>query len=250
MRRSSEATDGHRNRNRRIRTVFVLLGLAALVVGLAYLQALPGGLVGVAIFGAPLFLGYFFGVRSLAGSVFVGLSVVAICIMTTLYVIDERHSSTVGLSYLFLPLVGIPLVLAGVLLDRATRSPARSVVAGTVMLSLTIGAMLYWTLGSAAEGFCDHANGLGNAMIEVGPGPLTVSEADRLVEFQNDFMSDSTRLREAGMPESAHAAQVWGDALADLGAAGTQEERNQAHEHLQRVVRELYGSTGSCPDLR
>jgi hypothetical protein len=198
-------------RYRRVRFALGLVGLAVLVGRLAYLGALPGGLGVVVLSGGPPLLGYVFGVRSLAGSVFAGLAMLAVIIGTTLYVIGEAASSTAALGYLTLPLVGIPLVLVTAFLERAIRSPSGSVVAGLGVLAVTVGTMLYLTAESSAESFCDHANGLGNTMIEVGDGPLTASGAERLVAFQPNFVRDSEALREDGFNgERARCGSVGG----------------------------------------
>jgi hypothetical protein len=240
----------HRRPYRGLRFAFGLLGLAVLLGGLASLGALPGGLVLVVILGGPLLLGYFFGVRSLAGSVLGGLAMLAVIIGTTLYVLDERASSTAALGYLALPVVGIPLVVVMALLDRAIRSPSLSAVASLALLAATAGIMLYLTHESAADSFCDNANGLGNTMIEVGLDPLSSSEAERLVAFYPDFLTDGQTLRKEGLIESAHVADVWAAALSNLRAADSHTERSAAYDHLRRVVKDLYGSTGRCPNIR
>lgn len=237
-------------RYRRVRFAFGLAGLAVLVGGLAYLGALPAGLGLVVLLGGPPLLSYVFGIRSLAGSVFTGLAMLTVIIGTTLYVIGEAASSTAALGYLTLLVVGIPLVVVTAFLERAIRSPSGSVLAGVVVLAATFGVMLYLTDESAAELFCDHANGLGNTMIEVGPAALTMSGAERLAAFQPDFVRDSQALRADGLRESAHVAEVWADALAEIRDADSQAERGAAYDHLQRVVGDLYGSTGSCPNIR
>ena len=237
-------------RYRRVRFAFALVGLAVLVGGLAHLGALPTGLGIVVLAGGPPLLAYVLGVRSLAGSVFAGLAMLAVITGTTLYVIGEAASSTAGVGYLTLWFVGIPLVVVAAFLERAIRSPAGSVVAGVAVLAVTIGTMLYLTDKSAGDWFCDHANGLGNTMIVIGDEPLTASEANALVSFQSKFARDSQALHVEGRTESAQVARVWAEALADLRDADSQGERDAAYEHLQRVVRALYGSTGTCPNLR
>jgi hypothetical protein len=233
----------------RVRFVFGLVGLAVLIGGVAYLGAVPGGLVLVALLGGLPLVSYVFGIRSLAGSVFTGLAMLAVIIATTLYVIGEA-SSTAALGYLTLLFVGLPLVAGAAFLERSIRSSSGSVLAGLGVLAVTIGTMLYLTDRSAAESFCNHANGLGNTMIEVGLDPLTSSEAERLVAFHPRFIGDGQALREDGLTESAQVAQVWAAALADIRDADSQAGRSAAYEHLRLVVRELYGSTGACPNIR
>jgi hypothetical protein len=236
---------------RRVRVGFALMGLGVLVAGVIYLGALPGGLVLVLLLGSPPLLGYvFLSVRSLAASVFAGLALLAVFIGITLYVIGEAASSTAGVGYLGLPVVGFPVVLVATFLEGAIRSPSGSVVAGVGLVAVTIGTMLYLTRESAAKSFCDHANGLGNTMIEVGDGPLTASGAERLAAFHPDFLGDSEALRDDSLIESAHVAEAWAGTLADIRDADTVAERSAAYQHLRRVVKDLYGSTGICPRLR
>jgi hypothetical protein len=52
------------------------------------------------------------------------------------------------------------------------------------------------------------------------------------------------------LTESAHVAEVWAEALAGLRDTDSQTEHDAAYHHLRRVVRDLYGSTGTCSDLR
>jgi hypothetical protein len=234
----------------RVRLSFGLAGLAVLVPGIVQLGAFPAGLVVVAVLGGLPLLSYVFAIRSLAGSVFTGLAMLVVTIGTTLYVIGEQASSTAVLGYWTVPVVGFPLVVVTALQERAIRSLSGAVVAGVVVLAATLGLMLVLTHESAAESFCDHANGLGNTMIEVGPGPLTMSGAERLVAFHRDFVRDSQALREDGLAESAHVADLWADALAAIRNAGSSADRTAADNHLRRVVRDRYGSTGTCPNLR
>jgi hypothetical protein len=250
MSRTFASTPSVASRYRSIRLSFGLAGLAILVGGILYLGASPAGAAFVAVVGGLPLLGYVFGVRSLAGSIFTGLAMLVVIIGTTLYVIGEQASSTAALGYFTVPMVGIPVVVVTTLLERAIRSPSGSVMAGVAVLAATLGLMLVLTHESAAESFCDHANGLGNTMIELGPGPLTMSAAERLVALQPDFVRDSEALREDGLTESAHVAGVWADALSATRDAGSQADRTAAYDHLRRVVRELYGSTGTCPNLR
>lgn len=191
-------------RYRRVRIAFASVWLVVGVLGN------PAGFLIVALFGVPLLLGYVFGIRSLAGSVFAGLAMLAAITGTTLYVIGEAASSTAALGYLYLPLVGVPLVVVALFVDRAVRSPKGSVVAGLALLAVTIFTMVYITDESAAESFCDHANGLGNTMIEVGVSPLTASGAERLVAFHPDFVNDSEALRKDGLTERAHVCRCMG----------------------------------------
>lgn len=111
MSQPSAGTQAEALRYRRIRFAFGWAGLAVLVGGLAYLGAFPAGLGLVVLFGGPPLLGYVFGIRSLAGSVFTGLAMLTVIIGATLYVIGEAASSTAALGYLTLLVVGIPLVV-------------------------------------------------------------------------------------------------------------------------------------------
>ena len=237
-------------RYRRVRFAFALAGSTVLVAGVAHLGALPGGLVLVGLLGGLPLLSYVFGIRSLAGSVFAGSAMLAVIIGTTLYVIGEAASSTAPLGYLTLPLVGFPLVIVAVVLDWAIRSPRGSAVAGLAVLAVTVLAMVYITKRSAAESFCLHGNGLGNTMIEIGSDRLSTSDAERLVAFHPHFVRDSQALHQDGLTESAHVAKVWAAALAEIRDADSQAARSAAYEHLRRVVRDLYGSTGICPNIR
>jgi len=120
---------------------------------------------------------------------------------------------------------------------------------GTALAFLTIA--LPACASGPAESFCRHADTFAETMIEVGTlDPLTASEAEELVAFQPRFAEDARELAEEGLMESARVARVWADALESVRGAKSQAERDGAYDKLRRVVRELYGSAGTCPNIR
>src|SRR5687768_12234513 len=103
----------------RLRIAFALACLGIPLVYLGGIQAL----LGIALFGGIPLVPYVLGVRTMAGSVILGVALLALFGWTQWYV-DSRidvGSSTAGVGYLYIPFYGAPPVLLWVVAEQMIR---------------------------------------------------------------------------------------------------------------------------------
>jgi Na+-translocating ferredoxin:NAD+ oxidoreductase RnfA subunit len=111
-------------RYRRLRASICLLGLATLIVAVVYQRAFPGGLIVVLPLGGLPLLGYLAWVRSKAGSIGAGVALLVLFVATALSVTAwlEAGSDTAPLGYLYLSLLGLPILLVTLFVEMLVRN--------------------------------------------------------------------------------------------------------------------------------
>lgn len=116
-------------RYRGLRWFFSLL-ILSILVGAVLFQSLilPGGLVFVIGLGGLPLVGYIAWVRTRIGSIAAGSALLALALAVALNVTAwmERGSDLAGMGYLYLPIIGFPILLVTFILEKHLHQGAHS----------------------------------------------------------------------------------------------------------------------------
>lgn len=112
MSRPADSPDTESSRCRQVRAFVSSVGLAFLIGAVVYQGQFPGGLVVVLPLGGVPLLGYLAWVKSATGSIVAGVALLGVIIGTALYVTGrmEAGSSTAGVGWLYLLVIGLPVL--------------------------------------------------------------------------------------------------------------------------------------------
>jgi hypothetical protein len=111
----------------RMRALFALLVSAAAILGLAVFLGPDLTVAAVAFLLAQLampLIPYLIGVRTFPGSLWTGVALIVLVLLTQVYVMDRWSlgSSTAGLGYLNIPFFGLLIVVATLVIEESTRA--------------------------------------------------------------------------------------------------------------------------------